>query len=276
LALTVTHAYTATGADDPEAEINRAEWNADHVVVGAAAVLPDPGATWQANHAYAEGDRVKVADVETVGVTEVFEVAAAGTSDSSEPTWAIDEARDETTDGGVTWVWLGHVGGVGFDDYALDPKAYYLGVTVNTLAAGVRIGTSDPTAGVAATPGSLYLRNNSGNGEVYAKANSSDTGWFQLLRSDVVPESILLMDVGDAWASTTAVNSGDRVSVSGLTSDGEDQVFAATGDFTTGGSEPTWDISAPYAVTTDSTGGWRWIGTAYRIPFELLPSPAVP
>jgi hypothetical protein len=34
LALTVTHAYTATGADDPEAEINRAEWNADHVVVG--------------------------------------------------------------------------------------------------------------------------------------------------------------------------------------------------------------------------------------------------
>ena len=34
MALTVTHAYTATGADDPEAEINRAEWNAEHVVVG--------------------------------------------------------------------------------------------------------------------------------------------------------------------------------------------------------------------------------------------------
>ena len=34
MALTVTHAYTATGADDPEAEINRAEWNAEHVVSG--------------------------------------------------------------------------------------------------------------------------------------------------------------------------------------------------------------------------------------------------
>ena len=34
MALTVTHAYEATGADDPEAEINRAEWNAEHVVVG--------------------------------------------------------------------------------------------------------------------------------------------------------------------------------------------------------------------------------------------------
>lgn len=34
MALTVTHAYEATGADDPEAEINRAEWNAEHVIEG--------------------------------------------------------------------------------------------------------------------------------------------------------------------------------------------------------------------------------------------------
>lgn len=34
MALTVTHAYEATGADDPEAEINRAEWNAAHVLTG--------------------------------------------------------------------------------------------------------------------------------------------------------------------------------------------------------------------------------------------------
>lgn len=34
MALTVTHAYEATGADDPEAEINRAEWNDDHVITG--------------------------------------------------------------------------------------------------------------------------------------------------------------------------------------------------------------------------------------------------
>lgn len=248
----------------------------DALSAAAARVLPDPGATWQANHAYAEGDRVKVADVETVGVSEVFEVTAAGTSGGSEPTWAIEQARDETTDGGVTWVWLGHVGAVGFDDYSLDPKPYYLQTRIGALEAGVRIATADPTAGVAATPGSLYLRNNSGNGEVYVKAATPDTSWFQLLRSDQTPESILLMDVGGSWASTTAVSSGDRVSVSGLTSDGEDQVFAATGDFTTGGSEPTWDISAAFAVTTDSTGGWRWIGTAYRIPFDLLPSPAVP
>jgi hypothetical protein len=34
VALTVTHAYEATGADDPEAEINRAEWNDPHVIEG--------------------------------------------------------------------------------------------------------------------------------------------------------------------------------------------------------------------------------------------------
>lgn len=47
MSLTVTHATVATAADDPSAEINKAEWNADHVITGgivqSAAVTLTPG-----------------------------------------------------------------------------------------------------------------------------------------------------------------------------------------------------------------------------------------
>lgn len=36
MTISITHSSTATGADDPDAEINKSEWNDDHNVSGAA------------------------------------------------------------------------------------------------------------------------------------------------------------------------------------------------------------------------------------------------
>lgn len=48
---------------------------------------------------------------------------------------------------------------------------------------GITSGTADPSAGagIAATPGALYLRNNAGSGEVWLKTAAGDTAWTQVL-----------------------------------------------------------------------------------------------
>jgi hypothetical protein len=80
-------------------------------------------------------------------------------------------------------VFLGSVGPYLYDD------ATYDGLTTDgdVVAAGFTpsgliLGTVDPTAGagIAATIGSLFGRNNSGAGELWLKTGAANTAWTQV------------------------------------------------------------------------------------------------
>lgn len=184
---------------------------------GVPRLLADPGATWQPVTAYAEGDRIKVADLVDAGLTEVFEAASTGTSGDSEPSWAITAPLATTPSGSVDWVWQGRMGTVGFAGLSIDPQGQAAIDLVQPLASAVgplgdpgkntanaasgdvwtangdgtagflpplvATGTDDPTAdgGIGGAIGALYTRDNSGTGELWVKTGSADDAWTQVV-----------------------------------------------------------------------------------------------
>jgi hypothetical protein len=184
---------------------------------GSSLLLTDPGATWQPEHAYSEGDRILVLG------SVVMESRDDGLSDAEEPEW---EVGANVSDGEIGWRALGEVGQMpvtmmplGLTQFAYtSPSALLAGVDpamqfyigqhdtdeaaydgVGSLAATVTdhmvrpvlgepvhslyTGPDDPTElpGVAALMGSLYLRSAGDVGaRLYVKVNPGDTSWQEV------------------------------------------------------------------------------------------------
>lgn len=64
---------------------------------------------------------------------------------------------------------------------AQDPVTKVINITLN--AAGALAGTVSPAAslGIAAAPGTIYQRDNSGSGELWVKTGTSDTAWTKVI-----------------------------------------------------------------------------------------------
>lgn len=212
--------FTPTGtiaATDVQAAIAEV---ASEASGGGVEALADPGATWQAETAYTEGDRIGVVIELESGVTEVFE-ASGGTSDTGEPSWEdVSQPLDTVADNDIDWTWIGQVGRIGFRDYARDPRidAYATSIfnleqkfgTEDVAAPGdaglilysasttqtnwvslanvldnvdiIATGTDDPTAGggIGGAIGKLYTRDNSGTGELWLKTGAADDAWSKV------------------------------------------------------------------------------------------------
>jgi hypothetical protein len=76
-------------------------------------------------------------------------------------------------------VWLGSTGPFLFDDEDYNGLTTNGGITSND---GAMAGTIDPSIapGVAATPGSIFGRNNSGVGELWLKTGVNNTSWTRI------------------------------------------------------------------------------------------------
>lgn len=78
----ITHAKVATFPDDPTAEINKGEWNADHAVPAAGFALGDGGPTLSAGSDDPEGNVTAPAGSVYLRTTGVFYVKASGSGDT--------------------------------------------------------------------------------------------------------------------------------------------------------------------------------------------------
>ncbi len=285
----LTAVTTPAGTDEFAVNQGGASKKMTLAQITAAALIPDPGASWAATTAYTVGQRVK--DTGTLigdsGVA-VFECIVAGTSGAFNP---FGWARTPVTDGTVTWAFIGAIGeldgrlisqplvvttgtneiDVGTMGYAVGNGPVYAGPSAmtegtgsaNSGATAVANGPGSASAGATA----VAIGNGGATTTHTAQVNGTGTAVAACIASyNAVSPTAYVQATATSAAANVQIHDGTDNGATGefLGSDGAGNAVWAT-LISTGAGVPGGSFTTVfYFDTTAGTGGlYVWTGAAY-------------